>query len=80
MWPTRKKTNAMADAGSGSGTTPPSTSSGLVSNIMQVLGFTKIDFTIVTKPVAGTILMAADLDGKLKMKNSDGYIFEILYT
>jgi hypothetical protein len=79
-WPTRRKTNQMADAGTGSTPVVETAAANPMEQVLQILGFVKIDFTSVTKPVDGTLLVGVDNDGKLKIKNSEGYIFELLYT
>lgn len=78
-WPTRRKTNHMADAGTG--TTPPvETPANPMEQVLQILGFVKVNFADVTRPIDGTLLMGVDtVDGKLKIKTSEGYTFEILY-
>jgi hypothetical protein len=78
-WPTRRKTNHMADAGTG--TTPPvETPANPMEQVLQLLGFVKVDFSAVEQPIDGTLIMGVDSDGKLKIKTSDGYTFELLYA
>ena len=48
--------------------------------IMHFLGFAKVDFTTIMVPYSSAFFIGADLDGKLKMKNPYGYIFEVLYN
>jgi hypothetical protein len=48
--------------------------------LLQYLGFSKINMSAAVLPAGSSLLLGEDLDGKLKIKDAGGYIFEVLYS
>jgi hypothetical protein len=48
--------------------------------LLNYLGFSKINMGTAVLPTGSDLLLGEDLDGKLKIKDTGGYLFEILYV
>jgi hypothetical protein len=76
-YPTRRKSNKMVNTEVNP--VQPITSLNPLETIMNLLGFVKVNFAIVPNPQPSTIVMGLDNDGKLKIKDEYGRIYDVKY-